>query len=133
MYLSKVYYVLGQVNRPGPKVYTGRDTTLNALAMAQPNALAWEQRVQVIRPSADKDVKPRIFQADFLRMARSGDTTKDVLLQEGDIVYVPATIFAAISMKIEEIIRPIARAFSGAYIIQSGPGRESAYFSRRGY
>lgn len=133
LYLSKVYYVLGQVNRPGPKMYTGRDTTFSALAMAQPNVLAWEQRVQVIRPSADKDVKPRIFQANFLRMARNGDTSKDVLLQEGDIVYVPATIFAAISMKIEEIIRPIARAFSGAYIVQQGPGREAAYYGRRSF
>lgn len=133
LYLSKVYYVLGQVNSPGPKVYTGRDTTLGALAAAQPNVLAWERRVQVVRPSSDKQVEPKIFEVNFLSMSRNGDTSKDVLLEEGDIVYVPATIFAAISMKIEEVIRPIARAFSGAYILQAGPSREAAYYGRRGY
>jgi len=127
-YLSKVYYVLGQVARPGVKDYTGRDTVLSALAEAQPNILAWEQRVQVIRPSGDKSVKPKIFEVNFDRMIAHGDTSKDVLLQEGDIIYVPPTVFAAIAMQIEEVIRPIARAFSGAYILQAGPSRtERAY------
>jgi len=128
-YFSKVFYVLGQVYRPGPKDYTGRDTVLTALAIAQPNVLAWEERVQVVRPSSDENVKPRIFEADFNRMIVHGDISKDVLLQEGDIVYVPPTIFAAIAMKIEEVIRPIARAFSGVYIVQQGPGT-GQYYSR---
>ncbi len=127
-YLSKVYYVLGQVARPGVKDYTGRDTLLSALAEAQPTILAWEQRVQVIRPSGDKNVKPKIFEVNFDRMSAHGDTSKDVLLQEGDIIYVPPTIFAAVAMVLEEIIRPIARAFSGAYLLQTGPSRtERAY------
>ncbi|MHC4396302.1 MAG: polysaccharide biosynthesis/export family protein [Planctomycetota bacterium] len=122
-YQSKVYYVLGQVYLPGPKVYTGRDSVLSALAMAQPNPMAWLQRIQVIRPSGDKNIKPKIFEVDFDRMAAHGDTRKDVLLQEGDIIYVPPTVLAAIGMKIEEIIRPIARAFAGAYIVQGGGDR----------
>ena len=48
---SKVYYVLGQVIRPGPKVYTGRDTVLSAIAAATPNLMAWEERIVVIRPA----------------------------------------------------------------------------------
>ncbi|MFQ6035217.1 MAG: polysaccharide biosynthesis/export family protein [Sedimentisphaerales bacterium] len=120
-YMSKVYYVLGQVFRPGPKNYTGRDTLLSALAEAQPNPMAWEERVQVIRPSEDKKVRPKIFEVNFDRMSAHGDTSKNVLLQEGDIIYVPPTVFAAIAMKIEEVIRPIARAFSGVYIMQAGP------------
>ena len=119
-YHSKVYYVLGQVYRPGPKVYTGRDSVLTALAGAQPNPMAWLERVQVIRPSADKSVSPKIFEVNFDRMMAHGDTSKNVLLEEGDIIYVPPTVLAAISMKIEEVIRPLARAFSGAYIVQTG-------------
>lgn len=121
-YASKVYYVLGQVDRPGPKVYTGRDTALSALAGAQPNPMAWEERVQVIRPSADGNVRPKIFELNFDRMIAHGDTTKDVLLLEGDIIYVPPTVLAAAAMKIEEVIRPIARAFSGYYITQGPTG-----------
>jgi polysaccharide biosynthesis/export protein len=119
-YQSKVYYILGQINAPGPKVYSGRDTVLTAIAAAQPNPMAWLERVQVIRPSADKSVKPKIFEVNFDRMSAHGDTTKNVLLQEGDVIYVPPTVLAAIAMKIEEVIRPIARAFSGANIVQSG-------------
>jgi len=120
VYLSNVYYVLGQVNRPGPRVYTGRDTVLRALAEASPNPMAWEQRVQVIRPSADEKLRSKVFEVDFERMAVHGDLRKDVLLQQGDIVYVPPTIPAALAMIIEEMIRPIARAFSGYYTVERG-------------
>ena len=122
-YQSKVYYVLGQVYLPGPKVYTGRDSLLYALAEAQPNPMAWIERVQVIRPSADKSVKPKIFEVNFDRMMAHGDNSKNILLQEGDIIYVPPTVLSAMAMKVEEVIRPIARAFSGAYVIQSGGQR----------
>ncbi len=119
-YRSKVYYVLGQVYMPGTKEYTGRDTVLNALAEAKPNPMAWLGRIQVIRPSGDKRVKPKIFEVNFDRMAVHGDTSKNVLLQEGDIIYVPPTILAGAAMKIEEFIRPIARAFTGVYIMEGG-------------
>jgi polysaccharide export outer membrane protein len=121
---SKVYYVLGQVYSPGPRIYTGRDTALTAIALAYPNPMAWKERIQIIRPSMDQNTKPKIYEIDFDRLMAHGDRTKDVLLQEGDIIYVPPTILGWISLKIEEVIRPIARAFTGAYIIESG-GRQS--------
>lgn len=122
-YQSKFYYVLGQVYLPGPKVYTGRDTVLRAIAEARPNPMAWVKRIQVVRPSSDKNVKPKIFEVNLYRMAKHGDTSKNVLLQEGDIVYVPATVLASVALKIEEVIRPIARAFAGVYIVESGGQR----------
>jgi polysaccharide export outer membrane protein len=131
-YLSKVYYVLGQVARPGVKDYTGRDTAFSAIAEAHPTTLAWEQRIQVIRPSEDTSVRPKIFEVNFDRMSVRGDTSKDVLLQEGDIIYVPPTILASISMVLEEFIRPIARAFSGAYMLQTGPDRTYRYYGGGG-
>lgn len=117
-YQSKVYYVLGQVMSPGPKIYTGRDTALTAIARARLNPMAWKERIQVIRPSRDENVKPKIFEVNYDRMATHGDTSKDVLLQEGDIIFVPPTVLAAVSLKIEEVLRPIARAFTGAFIMQ---------------
>lgn len=122
-YQSKFYYVLGQVYSPGPKVYTGRDSVLYALAAARPNPMAWLNRVQVIRPSRDKGVRPKIFEVNFDRMAAHGDASKNVLLQEGDIIYVPPTVLSAMALKIEEVIRPIARAFAGVYIVESGGQR----------
>jgi protein involved in polysaccharide export with SLBB domain len=120
-YQSKVYYVLGQVNAPGPKIYSGRDTVLTALAAAQPNPMAWLDRIQVIRPSADISVRPKIFEINFDRMSAHGNTINNVLLQEGDVIFVPPTVLAAIAMKIEEFIRPIARAFTGVNLVENGP------------
>lgn len=117
---SKMYYVLGQVSIPGSKVFSGRDTVLTAISDAQPNPMAWLERIQVIRPSADENVKPKIFEVNFDRMSAHGDATKNMLLQEGDIIYVPPTVLAWVGLKIEEIIRPVARAFSGINIVQGG-------------
>jgi len=132
-YQSKIYYVLGQVYTPGPKMYTGRDTVLTALAAAQPTPMAWKEHVQVIRPSKDRNVKPKIFEVNYYRMIAHGDISKDVLLQEGDIIYVPATILSAVAMKIEEAIRPIARAFSAVYIIEGAGQRYVGGGYGRGY
>ena len=116
---SKRYFVLGQVANPGPQVYSGRDTVISALALAgSPTVLAWQERIQVIRPSYDENVKAKIFEINFDRMSAHGEAAKDVLLEENDIVFVPPTILAAAAMKIEEFIRPIARAFSGYYLTQ---------------
>jgi len=115
---SKVFYVLGQVMAPGPKIYTGRDTALTAIAHARLNPMAWKERIQVIRPSRDRSVKPKIFEVNFDRMVAHGEISKDVLLQEGDIIYVPPTVLGWVALRLEEVIRPIARAFSGAYYVQ---------------
>jgi protein involved in polysaccharide export with SLBB domain len=134
VYTSKVYYVLGQVYRAGPRVFTGRNSVLTALAEAQPNAMAWEQRVQVVRPSRDPNVPAKIFEVNFEKMIVRGDISKDVLLQEGDIVYVPPTILAAVAMVLEEFISPIARAFYGAYLIQNPPSStDRGYYPGGGY
>jgi polysaccharide export outer membrane protein len=117
---SKVYYVLGQVNDPGPRIYTGRDTVLTAISLADPNPMAWLERVQVIRPSLNENIRPAIFELNYNNMIQHGDASKDVLLQEGDIVFVPPTVLAWVALKIEEVIRPIARAFTGAYIVRRG-------------
>jgi len=123
VFRSRVYYVLGEVYFPGPKEATGRDTALTALAESRPTVLAWLDRVQVIRPSADPSIRPSIFELNFDRMSAHGDTTKNVLLQEGDIIYVPPTVLAGIAMKVEEFVRPIGRAFATVNIVEGTPVR----------
>ena len=129
---SKVYYVFGQVYAPGRRLYTGRDTVVSAIADARCNPMAWKERIQVVRPSANPEaVKPKIFEINLARVMINGDLSNNVLLEEGDIVYVPPTILAYISLRLEEIITPIARAFSGVYYVSGGETGIGPYGSFR--
>ncbi|MEJ2703703.1 MAG: polysaccharide biosynthesis/export family protein [Sedimentisphaerales bacterium] len=124
---SKRYYVLGQVASPGAQVYSGRDTVIGAIALAgSPTVLAWTDRMQVIRPARTASGKSKIFEVNWHNMVIHGDMSKNVLLEDGDIIYVPPTVLAWAAMKIEEFIRPIARAFAGYYIVSTPTGAGGA-------
>ncbi|OPZ99276.1 MAG: Polysaccharide biosynthesis/export protein [Planctomycetes bacterium ADurb.Bin412] len=112
VFKSQVYYVVGEVRKYGPKVFTGRDTALTAIAEAIPEVTGWTDRIQVVRPSPDPAVKPKIFEIKYKDMLERGDSSKNVLLQEGDIIYVPPTPLAALAMVIAEFVRPIGQALS---------------------
>ena len=113
---SKWYYVVGEVYYEGPQEYTGRDTILTAISKARPTALAWSKRIQIVRPSSNQNSEPKIFEVNYKDMIMRGDTSKNVLLQEGDIIYIPPTVLARIALTIEEFLRPIGRAFSAVNI-----------------
>ena len=114
---SKYYYILGQVNEPGAKIFSGRETTLSAIAKANPNPRAWEERVQVIRPSLDLSKEPKIFEFNYERMISHGEMKYNVLLQEGDIIYVPPTILGAVGLTVEEIVGPLFQSATAARTI----------------
>jgi len=114
-YRSKVYYVLGEVSSPGPRVYTGRDTLLTALAISPPIVTAWEKHIQVVRPSHEGRKKAKIFEINFHDVKTHGDTSKNVLLQEGDIVFVPPTPLAVVGYAVAELVRPIGQALQPVY------------------
>lgn len=112
-YRSKTYYVFGQVSRPGAQPYTGRDTLISALAAAHPTFLAWTTQVKVTRPSPEPGQQRQIT-VDLERMVRHGDTQHNVLLGEGDIVYVPPTPLAWVGLRLREVLYPIAPAVAVA-------------------
>jgi polysaccharide export outer membrane protein len=112
-YRSKTYYVFGQVSRPGAQAYTGRDTLLKALAAAHPTFLAWKSKIRVTRPSPEPGQQSQ-FIVDLDRMVQSGDTSQNVLLGEGDIVYVPPTPLAWMGLRLREVLYPIGPAVAVA-------------------
>ncbi len=118
---SKLYYVLGQVRHQGAQIFTGRETTLSALARAIPTDYAWKEQIQVIRPGYGDAERSRIFRLDYRDMVIRGRTDQIVLLQEGDIIYVPPTVFAAIGMTLGEIVGPIFQAGRAATTWGVGP------------
>jgi len=106
-YRSKKYYVYGEGLGAGAKPYTGRDTLLDAVFTAVPNFLAWSSRVCVIRPARD-DSPVRTIVVDVDAMLKTGDWSKNILLEPDDVVYVPPTVAAWIGHRVHEILYPIA-------------------------
>lgn len=104
---SKLYYVVGEVRNPGARIFTGRETTLSAIARAVITVQAWEEKIQVIRPAANDQQRIKVFGLNLKDMMEKGDMSKNVLLQEGDIIYVPPTILASIGRTVEELVGPI--------------------------
>lgn len=102
---SKRFYVFGEVGGPGPFRYTGRDTLLQVLAAARPTFLAWRSQIKVIRPSHEEE-KRRVMTVDADRMMREGKLDQNILLQEGDIVYVPPTPLAWVALRLRELLWP---------------------------
>lgn len=117
---SKFYYVVGMVRHPGAQTFTGRETTLSAISRAVPNNLAWEEEIQIIRPALVSGGKSKIFSLNFKKMTEHGKMDQNVLLQEGDVLYVPPTIFASIGLTVGEIVRPILSGGSAAQVL-GGP------------
>jgi polysaccharide biosynthesis/export protein len=118
---SKFYYIIGQVQDPGTKIFSGRETTLSAIAKAVPTNLAWKDQVQVIRPSTDPTQPSKVFALDYRKMSEQGDMTKNVLLQEGDVIYVPPTILASIGLTVQEIVGPILSGSSAYRAVTPAP------------
>lgn len=108
-YSSQKFYVFGQVTAIGPQPYTGRDTILDALAKAQPTYLAWSSQIRVVRPSAEKDRIHEII-VDLDKMTQSGDLRLNVLLQDGDVVWVPPTPLAAVGLGAQQVFFPFFQA-----------------------
>ena len=111
---SKDYYIFFFFDRACCEIFTGRETTLSAIAKANPTVRAWEEAIQVIRPSLDLNERPKIFELDFKKMIEHGDMSKNVLLQEGDIIYVPPTILGSIGLTVEEIVGPLFQSATAA-------------------
>ena len=92
---SKVYYVLGEVERPGPYPYRGDVTVFEAVLQATPREYTANMgRVKVIRADP-RD--PLVLAVDVAELWQSGDSTYNVQIQEYDIVYVPPTLMKVIA------------------------------------
>lgn len=103
-------YVFGQVGGRGPRPYTGRDTVFDVLMASQPTFLAWKSKIRVIRASPNPDER-REIQVNFDHMVQRGDLRRNVLLQPGDIVYVPPTPLAWVGLRIQELLFPLGPVF----------------------
>jgi protein involved in polysaccharide export with SLBB domain len=107
-YRSKVIYVIGEVGAPG-KYYMKADEISLREAVVQaglPTLSAAMRRTTLVRP--DKSGKPVQKALDLYALLYEGKLNLDLVMIPGDVVYVPATLFA----KIMRIINPVAGTVS---------------------
>lgn len=109
-YLSKVFYVVGDVNRPG-KFYMKGDAIKLREALVQaglPNQAAAMRRCRLITPN--NTGKNNYVNVNVYRLLYEGDLRENIEMKPGDVLYVPATVMA----KIIRIIQPVTNAVSEA-------------------
>ena len=108
-YRSKHIYVFGEVLTPGSYPYTGSDTLLSILAIAQPTRSSDPKSIQLYRPSKDGENVDRMT-INLDKWVKLGITERNALLQEGDIVFVPPNALAEVGYAIQNVLRPIQPA-----------------------
>jgi polysaccharide export outer membrane protein len=129
-YNSQKFFVFGEVNRPGAYTWTGHDTLLDALAIAQPTFAAWPERIFVVRGDCpqeggravsvtskkyhntgthnpDPKNPPKRMMINLLAMIRQGDLTNNVLLKPNDIIYVQPNPLAALGQAVQSLLFPV--------------------------
>jgi len=141
-YLSQKFYVFGQVTRPGPMPWTGCDTLLDVLALAQPNELAWPERIIVLRAPEPKrggfattqpywdtrtyrktgvhpesQIRPRKkMTVNLMAMIQHGDLANNVLLMPNDIIYVQPYPTAKFGLFLRKLLFPASPVLETARI-----------------
>jgi protein involved in polysaccharide export with SLBB domain len=106
---AKVYYVVGEVELPGAKLYRGDTTVFEAVMDAVPREYTSNLgRVRVIRADPRS---PLVIPVNVADLWKSGDSTYNVQLQEFDVVFVPPTVLKQFADVISGIVVPIVTPF----------------------
>ncbi|MBU0758901.1 MAG: polysaccharide export protein [Candidatus Omnitrophica bacterium] len=113
-YRSKVIFIVGEVGAPG-KYYMRADSVSVRDVIVQaglPTLAAAMRKTRLVRP--DEDGKPKYEVVDLYKLIYEGKLDTDREMLPGDVLYVPATLFA----KITRIINPVAAPISPATTIE---------------
>jgi len=83
----KRIFVFGDVKKPGMHPMARRMTVLQAVALADNyNETALLDEIRVVRGNLDR---PKILTADLARLFTYGDFSRNLALEENDVVFVP--------------------------------------------
>lgn len=106
--------VLGEVRNPGVYALSTPNTTLiEAVAMA--GGLTVDARPEAVVLVQSTDTQVQIHTVDFHRVVRAGDPAGNLVLAEGDIVFVPVAALADVARD----ARRISDVVSAALLIQN--------------
>lgn len=100
-------YVLGEVGAPGVFPIHGEMTLLEAITLAgSPTKNAYLDTVHVVRGGLKN---PNIMTVNLKNIIQYGQVNKDMVLQPGDIVYVPEQFIVKVNTVIDRFL-PMLRA-----------------------
>lgn len=107
-YLSKVFYVVGEVNRPGKFYMKGNTIDVREALMQAglPNQASSTRKCRLITPGPRG--KNKFRDVNVYELLYAGDLKENVEMKPGDVLYVPATVMA----KIIRVISPVTN-FAG--------------------
>ncbi|MFH0764105.1 MAG: polysaccharide biosynthesis/export family protein [Candidatus Omnitrophota bacterium] len=109
-YLSKVFFVVGEVGNPGKFYMRGNTVKIREalIAAGLPTNAAAMRRCRLITP--DNKGRNNFTEVNVFELLYSGDLKCNLEMKPGDVLYIPATIMA----KIIRIISPVTNAVSEA-------------------
>jgi protein involved in polysaccharide export with SLBB domain len=123
---GKKYFIFGEVRKEGEANFPGDLTVFEAVMNATPNnESANLGRVRLIKPDPSD---PWYIVVNIGEMLDSGDSTFNVHVQEGDIIYVPPRILAQLGYFLNDLISPftsVLRNISQAVFGAQGRGRNA--------
>ncbi|MFH1858312.1 MAG: polysaccharide biosynthesis/export family protein [Candidatus Omnitrophota bacterium] len=117
-YRSKVFYVIGEVGRPG-KYYMWADEIPIREAVVQaglPLLSASAGKSKLITP--DEKGKPKTIKINLDKILYKGDLRQNTMMKPGDVLYVPATLVTKFMRKIAPVAQPV----------QAAAGAESSFY-----
>lgn len=113
-YRSKVIYIVGEVSAPG-KYYMKADAISLREAVVQaglPTLSSAMRRTRLVHPDDKGEHKYELV--DLYGLIYEGKLELDKQMMPGDVLYVPATVFA----KVMRVINPVAEPISPATSIE---------------
>jgi len=108
---SKAVYVLGEVRRPGRQLYYGNMNLVDALGQA-----GWFTQyadigtVKITRASLDN---PTVLRSNLRKLVYDGAAEQNLVLEDGDVIYVPPTGFAKVGYAMDQLLFPFRAALGG--------------------
>jgi len=107
---SKRYYVAGETSA-GIRQFNGTDTVLDAALGSGIPRTSWPEKAVLIRPNEQGDLIRRMS-VNLAKMVETGDLKYNVVLEEGDILFIPVNPLAAIGYTFQNLLFPVSPAIS---------------------
>jgi protein involved in polysaccharide export with SLBB domain len=125
------FTILGKVVRPGVYPINGPTTVVAAVALGLGLASGqYEGSTIEIADLANSYLvrRNRVMPVDFERLIHRGDTTQDVLLEDGDYLYIPSSLAQEVYI-LGEVYKPRAYGFRGRVTLMQAVSESGGFKS----